>query len=203
MSADPSDTADAAETWGHFHFRFPASPTVASPRPKDPGPDPRKLAITAKAYADLLLRMLPITNLGLTRPRIYTASRNQPTLKDHAGCVNAVDTWLRKFDKDIETKPDFLTTTCSPLAEVWVTLQAFNEAKSNGEKIAFFLNAFQESEYVGLQIKSDFSTPPSEGRWSVRSGNYVDQSMWQQQQQQQIRRQDGAIRRFRCTRLPC
>lgn len=71
------------------------------------------------------------------------------------------------------------------------------QAKSNGEKIAFFLNAFQESEYVGLQIKSDFSTPPSEGRWSVRSGNYVDQSMWQQQQQQQIRRQDGAIRRFR------
>ena len=70
------------------------------------------------------------------------------------------------------------------------------QAKSNGEKIAFFLNAFQESEYVGLQIKSDFSTPPSEGRWSVRSGNYVDQSMRQQQQQQQIRRQDGTSGAF-------
>ena len=67
---------------------FPANPVVVSSRPKDPGPDPRKLAITAKAYADLLLHMLPITNLGLTHPRIYTASRDQPTLKDHASAAS-------------------------------------------------------------------------------------------------------------------
>ena len=91
-------------------------------RPKDPGPDPSKMAINAQAYADILLHLLPIANLGLARPRIYTASHDRPVLKDHAGCVTAVEAWLRKFDKDIddENKPDFLTVTCSPLAEVWL-----------------------------------------------------------------------------------
>ena len=77
-----------AESPGRFRFHSPANPVVVSSRPKDPGPDPRKLAITAKAYADLLLHMLPITNLGLTRLRIYTASRDQPTLKDHASAAS-------------------------------------------------------------------------------------------------------------------
>ena len=81
--------------------------------------------------------MLPITNLGLTRPKIYTASRNHPTLKDHAGCVAAVEAWLRKFDKDIENKPDFFTSTCSPLAEVWLgRLRAADEARLGPVAIA-------------------------------------------------------------------
>ena len=82
---------------------FPANPVVVSSRPKDPGPDPRKLAINA--YTDLLLHMLPITNLGQTRPKIYTASRDQPTLKDHACCVAAVEAWLRKFDRARDEPP--------------------------------------------------------------------------------------------------
>ena len=80
--------------------------------------------------------MLPITNLGLTRPKVYTASRDQPTLKDHAGCVTAVETWLRKLDKDIddENKPDFLTVTCSPLAEVW--LKTWRAGVAAGHRVA-------------------------------------------------------------------
>ena len=120
MSADPSDIAGAAEAWKPFQFRFPANPNATKPRPTDPGPDPRSPPPPAKAYADLLLRMLPIANLGMTRPRIYTASRDKPNLKDHAGCVTAVDAWMRKFDRDIENKPGYLTTKCSPLAEVWL-----------------------------------------------------------------------------------
>ena len=107
-----------------------------SARPKDPGPDPSKMAINARAYADILLHIMPIANLGLARPRIYTASRDSPVLKNHAGCVAAVETWLRKLDRDIddENKPDFLTVTCSPLAEVW--LKTWRAGVAAGHRVA-------------------------------------------------------------------
>ena len=108
-----------------------------SARPEDPGPDPSKHAINARAYVDLLLHIMPIANLGLARPRIYTASRNSPVLKNHAGCVAAVETWLRKLDRDIddENKPDFLTVTCSPLAEVWLKTWRAGVAAGHREEI--------------------------------------------------------------------
>ena len=52
---DPSDAVDTAESPGRFRFPFPANPVVVSSRPKDPGPDPRKLAINAKAYTLTLM----------------------------------------------------------------------------------------------------------------------------------------------------
>jgi len=149
MSADPSGTVDAAEAWKPFQFHFPASPSATNPRPTDPGP--RKPAITAEAYADLLLRTLPIANLGMTRPRIYTASRDEPILKDHAGCVNAVDAWMRKFDRDIETKPDFLTTKCSPLAEVWLkTWRAGVDAGHRAEIVDILATHFRNADHPDL-----------------------------------------------------
>ena len=95
------------------------------------------MAINARAYADILLHIMPIANLGLARPRIYTASRNSPVLKSHAGCVAAVETWLRKLDRDIddENKPDFLTVTCSPLAEVWLKTWRAGVAAGHREEI--------------------------------------------------------------------
>ena len=151
MSADPSDTAGAAEAWKPFHFHFPASPNVTNPRPTDPGPDPRRPAITAKVYADLLLRMLPNANLGMTRPRIYTASRDEPSLKNHADCVSAVDAWMRKFDRDIETKPDFLTIKCSPLAEVWLkTWRAGVDAGHRKEIVDILATHFRNVDHPDL-----------------------------------------------------
>ena len=108
-----------------------------SVRPEDPGPGLGKHAINARAYVDLLLHIMPIANLGLARPKIYTASRNSPVLKEYAGCVAAVETWLRKLDRDIddEDKPDFLTVTCSPLAEVWLKTWRAGVAAGHREEI--------------------------------------------------------------------
>ena len=139
MDSAPNDAAVAAGAPVPFRFQFPPAARLrhrpSPPRGSGPGQaGTRRHRLRRgpdQAHATRQLGRGAAKDLH----RIAREPDIEVTLKDLPGCISAVDTWLRRYDSSVDTKPRFLTETCSPLAEIWLKTWRAGVAANYREEI--------------------------------------------------------------------